>query len=626
MSAQIGNIPVNQNNGVKDIAQGINGKAKKDSIKRKVKKYPVTDYKYFNMLGDSMHVDTILTIRHLYNLQYTLKDDFTKLPFENMGQAYNDLSLDLNNDKGILSGFVAPAKYANYLDEDEIYFYHVPTPYSDLTYKSGIYKGQMLQSLISVNVHPKLNLSLGYKGISSQGSYQYSIVSAGRFFSSLNYQSKQNRYSLQAYFVTHDISNEENGGIADVSNFDQGGAVFKDRGRIPVNLNNAKNLLKGQRYYIGQKYKLFKSKDVYLLNQTKYHRQTYDFEQSSPSELLGSASIATNIKDSVYLKRFENFLGVTFNTKKFLVQTGINYVHQDYSLDSVKVVNGQALPKNLIDNKLFLASKLSFNWKRIYFNTKLDLGFTSSFPAYYFQADAHVDLPRKILFQAQLKSISKRPDYRFVLYQSAYDKYNWYQPDLKNELIQEISASLSQKKWGKLVLKQQLINNYHYFGSDSLPKTSASGIGYTALQYAFDYNYHKIGFSTDLLLQKVVQGADILSLPTYVARGSVYFQNRYFHKNLFVQTGISFKYFEAYYAKSYNPVLADFLLQNTQKIGGYPIVDIFFNFKVKRFRFFVNAAHVNALFESQKPTYYTAPLYPYRDFNLRLGLRWIFFN
>ncbi len=626
MSAQVGNIPNSSRKEVKDITQRLGGKVKKDSVKRKVKKYPVTDYKFFNVLGDTMHVDTILTIRHLYKLNYTLKDDFKKLAFENMGQTYNDLSLDLKNDKDILSGFVAPAKYVNYLDEDEIYFYQVPTPYSDLTYKSGIYKGQMLHSLISVNVNPKLNLSVGYKGISSQGSYQYSIVSAGRFFSTLNYQSKQNRYGLQAYFVTHDISNEENGGITDANNFENGGSVFKDRGRIPVNLDNAKNLLKGQHIYLGQQYKLFKTKDINILNLTKYHRQIYDFEQTAPSDLLGDASATSAIKDSVNLKRFENFTGVKFNTKGFLIQTGVNYIHQNYSLDSVKAINGQILPKNLIDNNLIFASNLSFNWKRIYFKTKLDVGLTPSLSAYYFQADARVNLPKKILFKAQIKSISKRPDYRFRLYQSAYNAYNWYQPDLKNELIQEFSTALSHKKWGKLELKQQLINNYHYFGTDSLPKTSASGIGYAALQYAFDYNYHKIGFATDLLLQKVVQGGDILSLPTYVARGSIYFQNRYFHHNLFVQTGLSVKYFEAYYANAYNPVLADFLLQKTQKIGGYPLVDVFFNFKVKRFRFFVNAEHINALFEYKTPTYYTAPRYPYRDFNLRLGLRWIFFN
>jgi hypothetical protein len=56
------------------------------------------------------------------------------------------------------------------------------------------------------------------------------------------------------------------------------------------------------------------------------------------------------------------------------------------------------------------------------------------------------------------------------------------------------------------------------------------------------------------------------------------------------------------------------------------LVDFFINFKVKRFRFYFKLEHINALFKYQNPDYYAAPLQPIRDFSIRFGLRWVWFN
>ena len=95
---------------------------------------------------------------------------------------------------------------------------------------------------------------------------------------------------------------------------------------------------------------------------------------------------------------------------------------------------------------------------------------------------------------------------------------------------------------------------------------------------------------------------------------------------MYVQTGVTAKYFEAFYARSYNLIVADFNEQRFQKIGAYPLIDYFVNFKIKRFRFYFKLQHINALLNKDTPDYYVAPLQPYRDFNIRFGLRWLFFN
>ena len=91
-----------------------------------------------------------------------------------------------------------------------------------------------------------------------------------------------------------------------------------------------------------------------------------------------------------------------------------------------------------------------------------------------------------------------------------------------------------------------------------------------------------------------------------------------------MQTGIVFNYFTKYYGNGYNPVVGEFYVQKEKEIGGYPLFDVFLNARIRQTRFYVKAEHINALFS--KSDYYSAPNNPYRDFVIRFGLVWNFFQ
>ena len=93
---------------------------------------------------------------------------------------------------------------------------------------------------------------------------------------------------------------------------------------------------------------------------------------------------------------------------------------------------------------------------------------------------------------------------------------------------------------------------------------------------------------------------------------------------MFLQTGVTFKYFSSYYADRYNPLLADFEVQSQEKIGNYPVLDFFMNAKVRTMRIYFNVEHFNYWFT--KYNYYSAPAQPYRDWKIRLGISWYFFT
>ena len=133
-----------------------------------------------------------------------------------------------------------------------------------------------------------------------------------------------------------------------------------------------------------------------------------------------------------------------------------------------------------------------------------------------------------------------------------------------------------------------------------------------------------MALNNTVLYQQTDQDGNVLNLPTLVTRNSLYFSSDVFKKAMFVQTGVTFKYFTEYYMDAYNPLLADFYVQDREKLGGFPLLDFFINAKVRQTRIYLKAEHFNAAFGERN--YYSAPNYPYRDFVIRFGLVWNFFS
>ena len=73
----------------------------------------------------------------------------------------------------------------------------------------------------------------------------------------------------------------------------------------------------------------------------------------------------------------------------------------------------------------------------------------------------------------------------------------------------------------------------------------------------------------------------------------------------------------------YDPVLSEFYVQADEKFGEFPLIDVFFNMKVRQTRIFFIAEHVNSPFTGND--FFSAPGYPYRDFNVRFGIVWNLF-
>ena len=139
-----------------------------------------------------------------------------------------------------------------------------------------------------------------------------------------------------------------------------------------------------------------------------------------------------------------------------------------------------------------------------------------------------------------------------------------------------------------------------------------------------EFKFGKFAIDNSFVYQNVNQKGDYLNLPEFISRNTFYYSNTILKGAMFFQTGISLKYFSKYFANEYNPALSSFHVQNQKKIGGFPLIDLFVNAKIKQTRLFLKAEHFNSTFTGNN--FYSSPSYPYRDFIIRFGLVWNFFN
>ncbi|MFC4028328.1 putative porin [Zunongwangia endophytica] len=225
-----------------------------------------------------------------------------------------------------------------------------------------------------------------------------------------------------------------------------------------------------------------------------------------------------------------------------------------------------------------------------------------------------------------MKQTSRAPNLNFLLYQSDYINYNW-QHDYDNENAQSLFFELFAKKIANLSGELTQIQNYTYFGENGegaiKPFQSGGDVRYVKLKAQREFEFGKFAFDNTVLYQKVSDGSDVFNVPELLTRNSLYFKDFWFDNALYLQTGFTFTYFSSYQMNGYDPVLAEFYVQNDTNYGNYPLVDFFFNGKVDQARIFFKLENLN--FALNGNNNFSAPRYPHNDFMIRFGIVWNFF-
>lgn len=611
---------------------------RQDPDKDKRPRPPVDLYKIISIENDTTVVDTSLTIEKFYAYNYLRRDNFDLLPFANTGQTYNTLlyTFDEQSTKPL---FGARARHFNYMEVKDISYYEVPTPLTEIYFKSVFEQGQTLDAFYTMNTSKQFNFSIAYKGSRSLGKYQNILTSTGNFRFAFSYHTKDKRYQLKAHFVAQDLLNNENGGLTDqaLTNFQSNDGQFDDRSTLAVNFENAENIVEGKRFFIDHFYELLPQKDSVASNSLRlghrmdFSNKFYRYDQGAPSALFGESFQTSDLRDRVDLEDFNNQLSLSFaNPILGKLTAQVNHSFYDYGYNSVLILeNGDRIPNRLTGNIIAAGASYAKNFKGFDFKANAEANVSGDFDGYNLHAETSYDWDSYAKFYASLYVNSRAANYNHLLYQSTYRNYNWYnEPSYSNVKTNTLSAGVKSKKWMDVEASFTTIQDYAFFaktGTDSLVNSFQANddVIYFKIKAHKQFQYGKFSLDNTVAYQNVSNGMQVFNVPELITRNSLYYTDQWFDKALFVQTGVNFKYFTSYNMNAYDPVLAEFYVQNDTQIGGFPLIDIFFNMKIQQTRVFFIAEHVNSSFTGND--FFSAPGYPYRDFILRFGIVWDFF-
>lgn len=619
-------------------------KTAEQKAKEQARKAPITSYKIISIDRDTTFVDTTLAIKKEYDYNYLRRDIFGLMPFPNEGQTYNTLDFGLNKFNAYPE-FGFKAKHFNYLEVDDIKYYSVATPLTELYFKTVMEQGQNVDALITLNTSERFNFSIAFKGLRSLGKYINQLTSAGNFRFTSSYFTKNKKYYANFHFTGQDLLNGENGGLTIPLDFESEDDAFKNRPRLQVFLSDAKSFLKGKRLFLDHSFRI-NSKDannnLFITHQLNYEHKFFEFNQATLNSEIGtgtgvfkrfgdvSSAAYTKVNDHTRYDRLYNKVGAIYENKtlgKF--QFFIENFNYKYFYNLVQTVGSVTFPNQLKATINSIGGQ--YEYRKNKWNGKAILSNSISNQAFRnFDANLDYQINDKNKVSFQYQNISKLPNLNYMLIQSTYVNYNWLN-NFKNEKINNITVN-ANTQWINATVQFSALNDYLYFqdvqqvANQQLvtPHQYSGTINYLSLKAAKEFKYKKWALDNTFLYQKVTQKDTILNVPEVTLRSTIYFSDHVFKKAMFLQTGITINYFTKYYANDYNPILGEFFVQNEKQIGNFPMLDFFVNARVRQTRIFLKAEHFNSSFTGN--TYYSAPNIPYHDFMIRFGLVWNFFQ
>ncbi len=650
--------------------------ALKDKSKVEEKDTLNTDYyKIFFLDGRIENVDTTLNIHKDYKFNFLRDDSFDLISFANSAHTYNKLAYDFKDFSK--PGVGARGKHFHYFEKEDIGYYNVPTPLTEIFAKSTYEQGQILDMLVSINLNPQYNFTIAHKGYKSLGKYINTRSRGNQFRFISNYDSKDQLSHWRFHFVSQNIFNQENGGLdpdsiyffEQATNYfildDSGNQIenedgsfemieydgYLDRSRLSSILL-AESSLYSKRFFSDFKRVILNGKkdgsySLALNYQFTHEYKKIQFNDPTNSEIFGNLLEFINddqkVEDKNKFIEQENRLILSSSSNK------LGIIKLSYSLNnwinSFKIYENQNTGNSIFELNED-QSNISFDWEKIFKKYRFKLNFNKSskedFKSDFISFNFKGNPIKNVSFEIGSSIIEKSPNFNFKFYRSAYESYNWFNSSLSDEKISNINLKLSYNDLLILTADYNEIDNYTFFRESTNALTgeidfkrlavvnqAENKIKYYSLKLFSKVDFGKFSFVNTARYQKNEQefsdeNLSTLNIPEWVTRNTIMYSSDVFNKSLFIQTGITFNYFTKYFADYYNPLISEFVTQNYKEIGEFPRFDFFFNAKIQQTRVFIKVEHLNSSFTGYD--YYSDPFSPYRDMSVRLGLVWNFFS
>ncbi len=552
------------------------------------------------------------------------------------------------------------------LTPTDVRFYNTTMPYSMVTYNRSFnqyHEENLINFAFAGNINPRTNLGVTLNYMTAPG--HYNNQAGKRFNGSVFGSYNGDHYSFQGGVTFNSLSNFENGGIANDSTNDYLNSIL-DAEDYPTRLNamSAYKYISGffNHYYsicVERERKV--SEDSVVIDYIPVTTFAHSFEtnQSTKRYLEKTANQhfyehtyfdPRETSDTAEVLSIRNTLAVTFEEEfnKWLrfgatvyavnefqrhttaAPSGVSAFGGDFSDLSQPIVlqNDTGLLQKWTNNTWVGGAIYKNTGKYVYYRVQGDVCLAGyKLGEFAVKGDVRSTFPigkDTMTVRAHASIQNEEPDYFLQHYVSNH--FCW-DNDFQKVYRFDVGGAVSypmQYFEPTVRARFENITRPIYFGTDGLPQQ----LDGNAQVLAVDANLHLrtpwIDMENTVVYQHSTSAA--IPLPMVSLYSNLYYHGWWF-KALYTQIGVDLRYNTAYYAPILNPATGQFCVQDQEKVGNWPMMNLYANFYIKalRLRLFAQWAHFNDVFMKNK-NYYSMPHYPYNPSAFKVGVVWSFYN
>ena len=589
----------------------------------------------------------------------------------NLGSAHRQLVYQPQFRKGFDVGF---HNYDLYLTKPEdIPYYQLEKAYSDIYFSQTSQEKTAFSARFSKPIGKDINLALDYKNIRNEGQYTNQAARTNAFTVNSNFKSKSQKYRAYLSITANTVEQRENGGgnVEDTLTF--------RKGILPI--GRAVNTTTGEAryfqrdinlthfYLLQKKSKLPDQIDSMLTKSAtsiprdaKQPNASYQQQLSSLSQAPATGRKYT-LKHNLILRRntykyvdigsldyYGNFVLDDRGVRNFIES---NQIENTFSIRTFRLEKEPTLSyaadweseqettqKDLIElglthtftdlrqepldstvNNLFLFGKISFTPSdRLKIYTYGHFGILDQAGDYRLKGDFLFDTKKLGRINVSLTNQRYAPNLlqrQFWVTQQAI-----WRNDFNKTFETSLSVSYSLPKL-KIDLEghYHLIDNYIYYDQTAQPQQLASSLNIFQLIVRNKIDLGRLHLENTAYFQR--GGSDVLRFPEIYGIHRLYLDLKLF-KVMKTQLGTDVRWNTTYRPDNFQPLTAQFFLQDSYQTQFYPTVDVFLNFRIQQFRFFFIYENLYDFFTTDF-NYFTFP-YPQFDAQARFGFRWLFLD
>lgn len=599
-------------------------------------KQPVkTSYNLLNRESDTLKIDTLTSGSQLYHPLYKSFPSWHELG--NLG--FPALATKWSGISKLNEPFYLRtlSQYAN--PKNQLIQFQSDSPYALLNYTSGgneDINGQFIRAIFSRSVVPGIRFTALLDFVNSPGHYKGQNANQSSF--SVNLDVQKDRYLLKVGVEILKFNLGENGGILNPSALTDA----DDKTYVPVSLNNAASstswtIIQGRQEfdlfaapvqdstdsvsYINPDLIKIKPKLFHLFNYQLSKRLYKDAQNSSGTFYTDYLLNNSQARDSLGFNSFDNRLGILHSglfgdSAQWMAQAGVFHV---LSLWYSNELSGKFQQIGIFGN-----GRIENEMWRASLNAKFQL---LGYGVGSYELDFNVNRKDQSDVWDLSFGLSSKMEQPSIFLQIFSGNHDRWLNNMRNQQEQSVKFKAKQNRW-KLTAGGgvNLISSWVYFDLLAQPQQAESS---TILGSVFLEKYFKAGpfRSKNMILVQYTPAKEI-PLPLVVASTSTYMH----HDLLFPKTngkleieyGLDLRYCTSYQGYAYRPSTGAFHLQNQQKMGNYPYLDLFLIMRVKRTRVFVKWEHVNAGFTGDN--FFPVLNYPLKERFIKYGVYWHFYD